>query len=77
MNWGSVVPVLTFQEKNVPEAHDPYKNNQFLDTRGLTAPAKGNQARDIPLRVAELSQPFGTKIEVNGDMAGVKVSGGK
>jgi poly-gamma-glutamate capsule biosynthesis protein CapA/YwtB (metallophosphatase superfamily) len=69
--------VLNFIGEGQPEAHDPYANNQFLDTRGLPAPAKGEQATHILQRVAELSQPFGTKVEVKGDMAEVNVGGGK
>lgn len=69
--------VLNFMGEGQPEAHDPYANNLFLDTRGLPAPAKGDQATYILQRVAELSQPFGTRIEVEGDRAEVNVKGGK
>ena len=60
-----------------PEAHDPYANNQFLDTRGLPAPAKGEQAMYILQRVAEMSRPFGTTVEVKGDSAEINLKGGK
>jgi len=43
----------------------------------LPSPAKGVQAKDILERVSELSQPFGTKIEITGETADVKVKGGK
>ena len=66
--------VLNFIGEGQPEAHDQYANNQFLDTRGLPAPPKGEQATHILQRVAELSQPFGTKVEVKGDTAAVNVS---
>jgi len=69
--------VMNFIGEGQPEAHDPYKNNQFIDTRGLPSPAKGVQAKDILERVSELSQPFGTKIEITGETADVKVKGGK
>ena len=60
-----------------PEIHDPYANNQFLDTRGLPAPAKGEQATYILKRVAELSEPFGTIVAVKGDTAEIVLKGRK
>lgn len=63
--------VQNFVGEGQPEAHDPYLNNQFIDTRGLPAPAKAEQGNYILKRVAELSQPFGTKINVKGDTAEV------
>ncbi|HWF83500.1 MAG TPA: CapA family protein [Vicinamibacterales bacterium] len=69
--------VLNFMGEGQPEAHDPYANNTFIDTRGLPAPAKGDQAAYILQRVVELSQPFGTRVEVRGDKATVSVTGGK
>lgn len=69
--------VLNFIGDGQPEAHDPYANNQFLDTRGLPAPAKGEQAMYILQRVAEMSRPFGTTVEVKGDSAEINLKGGK
>jgi poly-gamma-glutamate synthesis protein (capsule biosynthesis protein) len=69
--------VMNFIGEGQPEAHDPYLNNQFIDTRGLPALAKGQQATDILDRVMELSQPFGTTIKVSGETAEVVVKGGK
>jgi hypothetical protein len=69
--------VLNFMGEGQPEAHDPNANNTFIDTRGLPAPAKGDQAAYILQRVVELSQPFGTRVEVRGDKATVSVTGGK
>lgn len=51
-----------------PDAHDPYANNSFLHTRGLPAVATGAKASYIIRRLAELSVPFGTRIQVNGDV---------
>lgn len=65
--------VLNFMGEGEPEAHDPYANNAFVDTRGLPAPAKGDQATYILQRVAELSQPFGTTVEVAGDRAEIRI----
>ena len=59
-----------------PDPHDEHTNNLFLQTRGLPAPATGEQARYILERLADLSRPFGTKIEVKGDTAEIKLKGG-
>ncbi|HWB00745.1 MAG TPA: CapA family protein [Pirellulales bacterium] len=54
-----------------PDVHSEYTNNQFLDTRGLPSGATGNRAKYILGRIAELSKPFGTTVEVNGDRAAI------
>jgi len=59
--------------KGVPDPHNRYTNNQFLDTRGLPAPATGQKATDILHRMADASKPFGTEMEIRGDTAAVKV----
>jgi len=59
-----------------PDPHDEHTNNLFLQTRGLPTPATGEQARYILERLADLSRPFGTKIEVKGDAATIKLKGG-
>jgi len=69
--------VMNFIGEGQPEAHDPYKNNQFIDTRGLPTLAKSQQATDILARVAELSQPFGTTLKISGETADVVVKTGK
>jgi hypothetical protein len=56
-----------------PDAHNPYANNQFLDTRGLPSPATGARAGYILERLADLSKPFGTTIEIKGDTAEIKL----
>ena len=63
--------------EGVPDPHDLYTNNQFLDTRGLPAPATGQKASDILHRMAEVSKPFGTEMELKGDTASVKVKPAK
>jgi hypothetical protein len=68
---------LNYIGEGQPEAHDPYANNQYLDTRGLPAPAEGEQATYILKRVAELSEPFGTTVAVKGDTAEIVLKGGK
>jgi poly-gamma-glutamate capsule biosynthesis protein CapA/YwtB (metallophosphatase superfamily) len=59
-----------------PDVHDPYASNQFLHTRGLPSPATGARAVYILERLAELSKPFGTKIEIKGDTAEIKLKTG-
>src|SRR5215831_456433 len=47
-----------------PDAHDPSTINLFLQTRGLPRSATGTQAHYILERLANLSRPFGTAIEI-------------
>jgi len=56
-----------------PDAHDPHANNEFLDTRGLPCVAAGTKARYILERLAALSAPFGTSIEVTGETARISL----
>ena len=60
-----------------PDVHSEYTNNQFLDTRGLAAPATGAKAGYILRRVADESRAFGTKLEMKGDTAEIVISSGK
>jgi poly-gamma-glutamate capsule biosynthesis protein CapA/YwtB (metallophosphatase superfamily) len=69
--------ILNYMGQGDPNVHDPYANNQFIDTRGLPKAATGEQAGYILQRVAELSQPFGTKLEVTGGTATIDLKGGK
>jgi len=56
-----------------PDVHDPRATNPFLFTRGLPAPASGAKAGYILERLAELSRPFGTRLEIKGDTAEIVV----
>jgi poly-gamma-glutamate synthesis protein (capsule biosynthesis protein) len=58
------------------DTQDEHTNNLFLQTRGLPAPAAGEQARYILERLADLSRPFGTIIEIKGETAEIKLKGG-
>jgi len=58
------------------DTQDEHTNNLFLQTRGLPTPATGEQAHYILERLVNLSRPFGTTIEVKGDMAEIKLKGG-
>jgi poly-gamma-glutamate synthesis protein (capsule biosynthesis protein) len=57
------------------DTQDEHTNNLFLQTRGLPAPVTGEQAHYILERLADLSRPFGTTVEVKGDVAEVKLKG--
>jgi poly-gamma-glutamate capsule biosynthesis protein CapA/YwtB (metallophosphatase superfamily) len=59
-----------------PDIHNGYTNNQFLDTRGLPAPATGRKAAYILERLADASKPFGTTVEVKGDTGEISLNGG-
>src|SRR6266481_8636726 len=60
-----------------PDIHNQYTNNQFLDTRGLPSPAMGARAGYILQRLADASKPFGTKFEIKGDTAQIKLKAGR
>jgi poly-gamma-glutamate capsule biosynthesis protein CapA/YwtB (metallophosphatase superfamily) len=59
-----------------PDVHSEYTNNQFLHTRGLPSAATGARAGYILRRLAEASKPFGTTIEVKGEIAEITVKSG-
>ena len=58
------------------DTQDEHTNNLFLQTRGLPSPATGDQAHYILERLAGLSRPFGTTVEVKGDTAEIRLKGG-
>src|SRR6202163_1666401 len=59
-----------------PDIHNAYSNNQFLDTRGLPSLVTGVRASYILQRLADASKPFGTKMEIKGDMAEINLKAG-
>jgi poly-gamma-glutamate capsule biosynthesis protein CapA/YwtB (metallophosphatase superfamily) len=65
--------VLNILGDGEPDVHNPYANNGFLNTRGLPSPATGARAGYILQRLADASKPFGTTIEMKGDMAEIKL----
>jgi poly-gamma-glutamate capsule biosynthesis protein CapA/YwtB (metallophosphatase superfamily) len=70
----SVKPVvLNVLGEGQPDVHDQRAANQFLFTRGLPSPATGAQAGYILERLAQLSQPFGTRVVVAGDTATIQI----
>jgi len=69
--------VLNYIGEGQPDIHNEYANNQFLDTRGLPAPATGARAGYILQRLADASKPFGTTFEIKGDTAEIKLKASK
>jgi poly-gamma-glutamate capsule biosynthesis protein CapA/YwtB (metallophosphatase superfamily) len=65
--------ILNYVGEGQPDIHNAYTNNEFLDTRGLPSPATGARAGYILQRLADASKPFGTTVEINGDMAEIKL----
>ena len=59
-----------------PDVRDEHTNNLFLQTRGLPKLATGDQARYILQRLADISRPFGTKVELKGDTAEIILKSG-
>jgi poly-gamma-glutamate capsule biosynthesis protein CapA/YwtB (metallophosphatase superfamily) len=66
--------VLNNLGEGEPDMHNAYANNLFLDTRGLPSPATGARAAYILQRLADASKPFGTTLEIKGDMAEIKLN---
>jgi poly-gamma-glutamate capsule biosynthesis protein CapA/YwtB (metallophosphatase superfamily) len=66
--------VLNNLGEGEPDMHNAYANNLFLDTRGLPSPATGARAAYILQRLADASKPFGTVMEIKGDMAEIKLN---
>src|ERR1700733_14087516 len=56
-----------------PDVHNEYASNQFIHTRGLPSPVTGARAGYILQRLADASKPFGTKLEIKGDTAEIKL----
>lgn len=61
--------ILNYVGQGQPDIHNAYTNNEFLDTRGLPSPATGARAGYVLQRLADTSKPFGTMVEIKGDMA--------
>ena len=59
-----------------PDMHDPRASNQFLVTRGLPTPLKGARAGYVLQRLADASKPFGTSMEIKGDMSEINLKDG-
>jgi poly-gamma-glutamate capsule biosynthesis protein CapA/YwtB (metallophosphatase superfamily) len=64
---------LNYIGEGQPDMHNPYATNQFLYTRGLPSPTAGAQAGYILERLAELSEPFGTKFRIGAGIAEIEL----
>ncbi len=68
--------VMNYIGDGQADMHNEYANNLFIQTRGLPSPATGARAGYILERLADLSKPFGTRIEVKGDTAEIRLKPG-
>ncbi len=67
--------VMNYIGEGQADMHDQYVNNQFIQTRGLPSPATGARAGYILERLAGLSKPFGTRIDIKGETGEVRLDG--
>ena len=65
--------ILNYVGEGQPDVHNEYANSQFLDTRGLPSPVTGARAGYILQRLADSSQPFGTRFEIRGETAEIQL----
>ena len=67
---------MNYVGEGQPDMHNDYADNRFLHTRGLPSPATGARAGYILERLAEFSKPFGTKLEIKGEVGEIKLKSG-
>ena len=65
--------VMNYIGEGQPDLHDQYVNNLYIQTHGLPSPATGARAGYILERLADLSKPFGTRIDIKGETAEVRL----
>lgn len=65
--------VMNYIGEGQPDMHDQYVNNQFIQTRGLPSPATGARTGYILERLADLSKPFGTRFDIKGETAEIRL----
>ena len=68
--------VMNYIGEGQPDMHNEYASNQFLHTRGLPTAATGARAGYILQRLAELSKPFGTKVQITGETGEIQLKAG-
>lgn len=74
--WQSYVPRLTYQGGKLSEIEIfpiSLGFGQSVDRRGTPRLARGQEATDILTRLARLSEPYGTRIDVEGEVARVRL----
>jgi hypothetical protein len=69
-------PIAVNKIDSQADTRDTRTNNLLSQTSGLPRVATGEQAYTILQRLADLSRPFGTNVEINGEMAEVKLKAG-
>jgi poly-gamma-glutamate synthesis protein (capsule biosynthesis protein) len=65
--------VMNVLGQGQPDVQDPRATNPFLLTRGLPAPATAAEAGYILERLADLSRPFGTQLDIKGETAEIRI----
>lgn len=65
--------VMNVLGQGQPDVQDPRATNPFLLTRGLPAPATAVEAGYILERLADLSRPFGTQLDIKGDTGEIRI----
>ncbi len=74
--WQSYVPRLTYEKGRLTRIEIfpiSLGFGQSVDRRGTPRLARGKEAAEILARLARLSEPYGTKIDVDGEMATVRL----
>lgn len=64
---------LNYIGKGLADYRSRYLPDEFSRTRGLPSQATGEKAHYILERVADMSKPLGTKVEIVGDTASIKL----
>ncbi|MET1755725.1 CapA family protein [Novosphingobium sp. RD2P27] len=85
MVWRSVIATVDFKDRKLqgvrfkPVAIDKGRDedDRFIARRGMPAPANSDQARYTLERLAQLSQPFGTTLRIDGDQATIDLNATK
>jgi len=65
--------VMNVLGQGQPDVQDPRATNPFLLTRGLPAPATAAEAGYILERLADLSRPFGTQLDIKGETGEIRI----
>ena len=66
-------PIVVNKIDSQADTRESRTNALHLQTSGLPRVATGEQAHTILQRLADLSRPFGTNVEIDGEMAAVKL----
>lgn len=75
--WESVVPLATFTDRKLTQLKlypVTLRADLSRPRRGTPEMAHGQRAAEILQHIAKLSEPFGTRMDVNGEVATVRLS---